>query len=223
MTRTMNMVSAVSLVLFPLLVLAYWLLYPAYGLLNAGAILKAIDGHGSMTTFSDVFVLAAIFLAVPATLALVRALRDPSPKLAIIGGALTLVGWIAIIGPLVGDPIAVEITRAGPLTQAMIDLYSHIVNSPLMIALNILATLHVVGAIVLGAALIRTRLIPRWAAVIATIAAPIHFAANLSGVLWLDVLTWIGLAVAYGFVAARQLRELPSANLLAVPSLAMRQ
>ena len=223
MTRTMNMVSAVSLVLFPLLVLAYWLLYPAYGLLNAGAILKAIDGHGSMTTFSDVFVLAAIFLAVPATLALVRALRDPSPKLAIIGGALTLVGWIAIIGPLVGDPIAVEITRAGPLTQAMIDLYSHIVNSPLMIALNILATLHVVGAIVLGAALIRTRLIPRWAAVIATIAAPIHFAANLSGVLWLDALTWIGLAVAYGFVAARQLRELPSANLLAVPSLAMRQ
>lgn len=223
MTRTMNMVSAVSLVLFPLLVLAYWLLYPAYGLLNAGAILKAIDGHASMTTFSDVFALAAILLAVPATLALVRALEDPSPKLAIIGGSLTLVGWIAIIGPLVGDPIAVEITRAGPLTQAMIDLYSHIVNSPLMIALNVLATLHVVGAIVLGAALIRTRLIPRWAAVIATIAAPIHFAANLSGVLWLDALTWIGLAVAYGFVAARQLRELPSANLLAVPSLAVRQ
>ncbi len=222
MTRTVNVLSAMSLVLSPLLILAYWLLYPAYGLLNAGAILKAIDGHGSMTTISDVFVLAGILLAVPATLALMRALVRSSPKLAIIGGVLTLVGWMAIVGPLAGDPVAVEITRAGPPTQAMIDLYSHIVNSPIMIALDVLATLHVVGAIMLGAALIRTRLIPRWAAVTATIAAPIHFAANVSGVLWLDSLTWIGLAVAYGFVAARQVQEWPSPTLIAVPSLALR-
>ncbi len=207
MTRVVNVLSAVSLVLFPLLILVYWLLYPGYGLLSPGKILEAIDGHATTTTIADVFAFAGTFLAVPATLALVRALFGQSPKLAIIGGALTLAGWIALVGPLVGDPVAVELTRSGPPTQATIDLYSHIVNSPIMIALNVLAALHIVGAVVLGAALIRTRLIPRWAAVTATVAAPIHFGANVSGLLWLDALTWIGLAVAYGFVAARQLRE----------------
>ena len=210
MMRIVRVLSAVSLVLFPLLVLVYWLLYPAYGLLDAGAILKAIDGHATRTTIADAFIFTATFLAVLATLALARALVHASPKLAIIGGGLTLVGWVALIGAAVGDPVAVEFIRAGPPNQAAIDLYSHIVNSPIMIGLNVLATLHIVGAVVLGAALIRTRLIPRWAAVTATIAAPIHFAANVSGVLWLDELTWIGFAIAYGFVAAHELKEWPA-------------
>ena len=87
MSRIRGLLSAASLVLFPLLILAYWLFYPAYGKLDPADVLRAIDGHASMTTFSDVFAFAGTFLSVPATLALMRVLADRSPRLALIGGS----------------------------------------------------------------------------------------------------------------------------------------
>jgi hypothetical protein len=36
MLKTRKIVSATSLVLFPLMILVYWLLYPAYGELDPG-------------------------------------------------------------------------------------------------------------------------------------------------------------------------------------------
>src|SRR4029079_5956269 len=89
---------AVSLVLFPLLILTYWLLYPAYGLLDSVAKLRAIDGHAPRSATADIFVFTGWCLAARATLALTCVLNAQSPKLATIGGALPLFGWIAIIG-----------------------------------------------------------------------------------------------------------------------------
>src|SRR5690242_8838987 len=100
--RVRQLVSAVSLVLFPLLILVYWLLYPAYGVLDSAALLRAIDGHAARTAIADIFVFAGAFLAVPATLGLMRVLDGRSPKLAAIGGAMHLIGWIAIIGIVTG-------------------------------------------------------------------------------------------------------------------------
>jgi hypothetical protein len=37
--------SAACLVLYPLLLFSYWWLYPAYGLLDAGAVPRAINGQ----------------------------------------------------------------------------------------------------------------------------------------------------------------------------------
>ena len=75
-----------------------------------------------------------------------------------------------------------------------------------VIALNVIATLHVIGGTMLGIALWRTRVVPLWAGVAATIAQPIHFASNIAGILWIDALTWIALAAAFGSVAAVILR-----------------
>jgi hypothetical protein len=57
-----------------------------------------------------------------------------------------------------------------------------------------------------GVALLRTGLVARWVGLAATFTHPIHLAANLGGVLWLDALTWIALAVAYAYVARVMLR-----------------
>src|SRR6476619_99960 len=95
--RVRQTVFGASLVLFPLLILIYWLLYPAYGLLDSAAALRAIDGHAARTATADVFVFTGAFLAAPATLALMRVLNPRSPKLAAVGGSLHLLGWIAII------------------------------------------------------------------------------------------------------------------------------
>jgi len=197
---------AVSLVMFPLSILAYWLLYPAYGLLDSVAALRAIDGHAARTATSDVFAFSGAFLAVPATLALMRVLNARSPRLAAIGGAMHLLGWIAIIGLLMGDVIAVQMVSGGTPAPDVVQLYRRIMSSPPVIALSIIATLHVIGGQRLGIALWRTRVVPLWAGVAATLAQPIHFVSNIAGILWIDAMTWIALAAAFGSVAAVVLR-----------------
>ena len=206
-TRATQTVSAVSLVLFPLSILTYWLLYPAYGLLDSGAVLHAIEGHAARTATGDAFVFTGTFLAVPATLALMRVLSARSPKLATIGGSLHLVGWIAIVGVLMGDVIAVQMVARGTPTADQVELYRRIMSSVPVIALNIVATLHVIGGTLLGIALWRTRVVPLWAGVAATLAQPIHFVSNIAGILPIDVLTWIALSAAFAPVAAVVLRS----------------
>jgi len=197
---------AVSLVMFPLSILAYWLLYHAYGLLDSVAALRAIDGHAARTATSDVFAFSGAFLAVPATLALMRVLNARSPRLAAIGGAMHLLGWIAIIALLMGDVIAVQMVSGGTPAPDVVQLYRRIMSSPPVIALSIIATLHVIGGPMLGIALWRTRVVPLWAGVAATLAQPIHFVSNIAGILWIDAMTWIALAAAFGSVAAVVLR-----------------
>jgi hypothetical protein len=206
MSSMRRLVSAASLVSFPLFFLTYWLLYPAYGELNAGAILREIDGHASLTTVADLFAIVAVFLAVPATLALMRVLAGRSPGLALIGGSLALAGWISLLGILMTDVVAVEMVNLGGPTSASVDLFGHIMNSPPVIALNVVAALHVVGGILIGIALYRTRLIPRWGAIAATVSPPLHVGANLAGLLWLDAIAWIALAAAYAYVARKVMR-----------------
>ncbi|MGH7617926.1 MAG: hypothetical protein ACREPM_11910 [Gemmatimonadaceae bacterium] len=53
----------------------------------------------------------------------------------------------------------------------------------------------------LGAALVRTRIIPRRAGWVAAVTPVIHFGSNTGGLLWLDEATWIALAAAYSYVA----------------------
>jgi hypothetical protein len=76
-----------------------------------------------------------------------------------------------------------------------------------VIALNVIATLHVIGGPMLGIALWRTRVVPLWAGVAATLAQPIHFVSNIAGILWIDEMTWIALAAAFACVAAVVLRS----------------
>jgi len=198
------------LVLFPLSILTYWVLYPAYGLLDSVAALRAINGHAARTATADVFVFTGAFLAAPATLALMRVLSARSPKLATIGGAMHLLGWMAIIGVVMGDVIAVQMVNGGTLSPELEQLYQRIMSSAPVIALNIIATLHVIGGTMLGIALWRTRVVPLWAAVAATFAQPIHFVSNIAGLFWIDAMTWIALAAAIGCVAAVVLQ--PSAD-----------
>src|SRR5690242_17438511 len=193
--------AAAALVGYPLSIFMYWLLYPAYGKSGATAILRAIDGHASATTAADVFAFAGALLAVPASLAVMTLLLDRRTKIGWLGGLLQALGWIAVIALLMLDIVAVEMTRGSGPTPAMIHVYHDVLSSPLTLALGVLASLHIVGGVLIGVGLIRTRLIGLAPAIAATVTPPIHLASNLAGVLWLDELTWLALAVAYGLVA----------------------
>jgi hypothetical protein len=203
MERTRKMVATVSLVGSPLFILGYWLTYPAYGKVHAGDLLRAVATDPDMTQISDVFAFTGTFLAVPATLAFMRVLQEPSPRLAAIGGGAALLGWVALVGALMIDVVAVEL--AGHRT-----LFEAVYANPLTVTVNALAGLHIIGGVLIGIALIRTRLIGRSLAIAGTVAGPVHLTANLSGLLWVDAITWLVAAAVGAAVARTMWRTVPA-------------
>ncbi len=194
MDRTRSLVSTIGLVGSPLLLLAYFVTYPAYGEVHGADIARAVSADPGLTRTSDVLALAGCFLAVPATLAFMRVLRPGSPKLATIGGGLALLGWVALVGALMTDVVAIEVGEHA----ALFDGYY---SNPIVVGLNALAGLHIVGAVLIGVALVRTRLVPIPLAAAATVAPVVHLASNLNGLLWLDAITWLVLAATGAVVA----------------------
>src|ERR1044072_3056624 len=103
MERISTIGSAICLVAHPLLILAYWLTYPAYGKLAGDDIIRAVDRDPSMTALSDVFAFLGAVLAVPADLALARVRQRQAPRLSWLGATLSAVGWIAVTATLMTD------------------------------------------------------------------------------------------------------------------------
>lgn len=200
--------GAFSLIASPLLILTFWITYPAYGELAGDGVIRAVDGHPGTTTGSDVLALLGALLAVTASLALMRVLRPSTPRLADVGGIFSIVGWIAVAILVMTDVTAVEIAQQGP-TDESVQLFKNVLTNPIVIALNVAASLHLVGGILIGIALLRSMLIPRTLAIGVILASPIHLAANLAGVLWLDSITWVVVATAYAFVIPAVLKEVP--------------
>jgi hypothetical protein len=198
MERIRALVSASSLVASPLLVLAYWLTYPAYGVFGGEEIIREVDRAPVQTSVSDVFITLGAFLAVPMSLALMRALRGPAPRLALVGGCLSVIGWIGVAVLVMTDVVAVEIANQGP-SKELVGMFEDLLTNPLVIALNVAASLHLIGGVLIGVALVRSRMIPRWLAIGATLAPPVHLASNLAGQLWLDSITWLVVAAAYAY------------------------
>ena len=211
MERTRRVVSAVSLVGSPLLLLAYFVTYPAYGEVHGDDIARAVSADPGMTRTSDIFALAGAFLAVPATLAFMRVLRPGSPKLAAIGGGLALLGWVALVGALMTDVVAIEIGE-------QVALFERYYSNPIVLALNALAGLHIVGAVLIGVALVRTRFVAVPLAAAVTVAPVVHLAANLGGLLWLDAITWLVTAATGAAVASSLWAPSPISVLRAQPS-----
>lgn len=200
MDRLCRTVSAVALVGAPLLLLAYFVTFPAYGEIHGGDIARAVWADPQMTRVADVFAFAGAFLAVPATLAYMRLLRPSSPKLATLGGGAAILGWMGLVGALMTDVVATEI-------GGHVALFEDVYSSPIVVGLSAVTSLHIVGSVLIGLALVRTRLVARPLGVALTLAAPTHLAANLAGQLWLDAITWLVTAATGAVVAAHVFRE----------------
>ena len=187
---------AAGLVGSPLSLLAYFVIYPAYGKVHGDDVAHAISSAQTQTQIADLFAYAAVFLAVPATLAFMLVLRPRSPKLAAVGGSLSILGWVALAGALTLDLVAVEIGDQPTLFQ-------RVYENPGVVVLNSLAGLHILGGVLIGVGLVRTRVLARPLALAMTAAPVVHLASNLAGLLSLDALTWLVTALGGAVIAGR--------------------
>ena len=182
--RLRTSLYALGLVASPLLILGYWCLYPAYGDVHGADVFADISAAPGRTHLADGVMLVGCLLAVAGALAYLQALVAAAPRLARVGATCTVVGWVAVLALLVLDVVAAQGTTTARSFEA-------VYSDPLVITLNALAALHLLGGVLIGVALLRTRLVPRGLAAAGAVAPVVHFVSNVSGLLWVDAATWL--------------------------------
>jgi hypothetical protein len=145
---------------------------------------------------------AFLFLLVPAALAAAGLAWRRAPVLALTAAAASLVGWMAIMLLIAQDALAAVAGRpvyAGARATAITDSWSSETLVSIWIAAFIVG--HIVGTVLLGAALWRARAVPRWAAIGIALSMPLHLLTVLTDFRAGDVAAWVLLLAGFGTCA----------------------
>jgi hypothetical protein len=157
------------------------------------------------------FGLVAVLTLVPAVYAVGRMTRSRAPQLTVAAMLLLVPGYLALGWLAAGDQVLWLGPQAGLAADGVTRLYDA-AHPTTEIAEVVFVVGHVVGTILLGIALWRSQVIPRWAAVAVIVSQPIHIvAAVVVPNHTLDLIGWGLQAVGFAAVGLAILRrgELP--------------
>ena len=157
----------------------------------------------SGAAFASNLVLFALLLIVPAMLATARLARPGAPKLAFVGGGLSALGWLAGLISLGGTQIALYQGAKLPDRAGAAALIDAINGDPVfgtLIGLFVLG--HVVGMIILGAALWRSHAVPVWAALLFIAYPVLHFVGHQVNPIF-DYVAGVALLISSVVIATR--------------------
>ncbi|MGW5156265.1 hypothetical protein ACWEPN_12375 [Nonomuraea wenchangensis] len=156
--------------------------------------------HPGLYRLGTVAAMLASMLMVPAVLGVKRLVADRSPKLGFVGAVLTAGGYICYFGiALSGITDVAMAEHGGPVQDyaIVIDNSQSDVSTLWVFLLFVLGNL--VGTLLLGLALLRSRRVPLWAAAALLAWPPLHVTGLVAGSEWFEVagavLQGIGLAV----------------------------
>src|SRR5262249_26935614 len=157
-----------------------------------------------------------IWLMVPAVLFALSLAWRRAPGLSLAAGVFAVTGWVAIVSLATHDALIAQAGHRGydqAQAVALTDAWS---NSGLVNAYTALFVIgHLVGTVLLGAALWRARAIPRWAAAAVAVSMPLHLVAFVSSIAALDIAAYALLIVGFAACAVRFVREAAPARLQA--------
>jgi hypothetical protein len=185
--------GAVALVVGPLALVAGSLFEVAGDDTSVPATLSKIARHqGEQRVLIAADLIAAFML--PAMVYLMRLSRRGAPRSAIVGGAVAFTGWLAGLVSLGGSDVLFYHAARLPDRSIAVSLVKSVVNDPGFVGPEaVFIVAHLVGMLVLGFALWRSRVVPAWVAALVGIGPIVHLLVHdLSGVI--D-------AAAYGLVA----------------------
>ena len=167
--------------------------------------LNSTAANLTATQLGDLLVFLGILAMVPATLAVMRAVGRRAPVLGLVGGILSIAGFVAMMIAVVNDQVVIALADTAALRPAAADALDSSPAWVLNVVLVVFLGGMLIGGIVLGVALLRSRVVPAWAAW-AVIAAPfVSFAAHAVDRQAVDVASGLMTAVAYALLAQRVL------------------
>jgi hypothetical protein len=121
-------------------------------------------------------------LMLPAMLYLMRLARKGSPRLALSGGVLAFAGWLAgLMGLGAGDVVFYHAARADDHAAAVSLVTAVTDDTTTSVLLGIFLVGHLLGMLLLGVALWRSRAVPRWGAALVGLAPIGHLLVHSAG------------------------------------------
>lgn len=171
-------------------------------------LLAYIRANSPDVLVSDVLLIAAVLLLVPAFIGAIHVLRNRAPVLGYLGGGLAMVGFVCLFGMITLDGVALEIAGRGPAAAGMGGVLDQAPSHDLLlwILTMVFVAGHIVGTTLLGMGLLRARFIPGWAAVAVAVSQPVHFVAHGIGNKPLDVVGFALFAAGMATLGVRVLR-----------------
>lgn len=149
---------------------------------------------------------AAMLTLVPGVLFVGRLASVSAPRLAAAALLLLVPGYVAIGFLVASDATAWYGVTHGYDEAVVADLFEH-GHPALMASASVFVLGHVIGTVLLGTALLRSRVVAPWAAWLVIVAQPVHFvAAVIVGSHPLDLLAWGSNAVGFAAVSLVILR-----------------
>lgn len=142
----------------------------------------------------------ALLTLVPGVLWVGRLTRRGAPRLTAAAMLLLVPGYLAL-GWLLSADVLLWTGAAAQLDPAVLARMAETGHPTSAIAAGVFVIGHVLGTMLLGVAMWRSRVVPRWAAVLTMVSQPLHFVAAVILVSpALDLAAWGMTAV--GFAAA---------------------
>ena len=200
-------IAGASLIAAPLALIAAMAIAPWF-VADTGDLLATLAGNESALLAADLLVVVAVALLIPASLGVLRVLRDRTPRLAPVAVWMFLVGWLFVLGPVMLDRVELQLAKSGMPRDAAVALVQRLeADAAISFIFGVFIIGHTLGAILLGVALARARFVPSWAAASIVAAAVLHPIARVAlGSQWLDVVAFALLALGLAVAGVRVLR-----------------
>ncbi|HYG93514.1 MAG TPA: DUF4386 family protein [Nocardioides sp.] len=157
---------------------------------GAGEIVR--EGYADRDAMSLVLWLSlvAALTIVPGAIAVGRLVRAAAPRLTTVALILTVPGYLMLPMLAVLDHLVWMAAEAGASQDSATALLEA-AHPATAIATVIFVVGHVLGTVLLGVAMLRSALVPRWASIATIVSQPLHFVAavivpnhTLDGVAW---------------------------------------
>jgi hypothetical protein len=165
--------------------------------------IAAHQGRGSLVVWLG---LVATLTLVPAVIWVGRVTARNAPRLTAAAMLLLVPAYLVLPLLISSDAGALFGVKHELPTPVVADMYTS--THPIMMVAGVVFVLgHVVGTILLGVAMLRSGLVPTWAAWVTIIAQPLHFiAAVIVGSHPLDLVAWGLNALGFAMVSVAVLR-----------------
>ena len=201
------MTAAAILPLGPAAVAVLRLALPYYTADGNAATLAAVEAHPSRQSAVIWLTYAAILTLVPGLFAAARVCRDAAPRLTTWALALSVPGYLSLgmVGSYDQLLWSVATSHVSPTAGVAVLAAAH---PTIDISIGVFVLGHVIGTVLLGLALLRSRRVPAWSGWAIAVSQPLHFIATvILGSPQVDFVGWGLTAVGMAAVAVVVLRD----------------